>query len=124
MALLRGNKSKSKPSRGKDRSRKFIDLDELKMQDDFTGSDMVVRIVEINRYDDVSRLSEFTYGGTILIIDYSPVADDELIRRKVLDDIKYLGRDTGGDVAGFGKNMIILTPKGVSVDRNVVRGII
>ena len=124
MALLKGNKGKAKPSRRRDGSRKFIDLDDLKMQDDFTGSDLVIRIVEINRYDDVSRLSEFTYGGSILVIDYGPIADNELVRRKVLDDIKYLGHDTGGDVAGFGKNLIILTPKGVSVDRNIVRGII
>ncbi|MEM0155631.1 MAG: cell division protein SepF [Thermoplasmataceae archaeon] len=124
MALFKAKKTKLKSSKDSDGSRRFIDLDDMKLQDDFTGSDMVIRIVEINRYDDVSRLSELTYTGSILIIDYNPIAGDELVRRKVLDDIKYLGHDTGGDVAGFGKNMVILTPRGVSVDRNVIRGII
>lgn len=124
MAIFKGKKIRPKSSKSKDGTRRFIDLDEMKLQDDFTGSDMVIRIVEINRYDDVSRLSELTYSGSILIIDYGPVADDELVRRKVLDDIKFLGHDTGGDVAGFSKNMVILTPRGVSVDRNVIRGII
>jgi len=81
----------------------------------------MVRVAEIYRYEDVADLTTHVYNGNILLIDYSALGSDDLALKRITAELKNVARDTGGDVAGIGKNLIIATPSGIKVDRNKIR---
>jgi SepF-like predicted cell division protein (DUF552 family) len=82
----------------------------------------LVRLAELYRYEDLSHLTTHVYNGNILLIDYTTIANDELTLRRIVNELKSVARDTHGDVAGIGKNMLIVTPQGIKVDRNKLKG--
>lgn len=111
---------------GSAESEGYIDLGELVFEEEggALGEPVksMIKVAEIYRYEDIADLTTHVYNGNILIIDYSAVASDEFALKRITAELKNVARDTGGDVAGVGKNLIIATPGGMKVDRNKIRG--
>ena len=87
-----------------------------------TGAKLRVAIGEIQRYEDIKEISDFIYGGNILILDFSPISEEEVILKRVTNELKKMAKDIGGDIAGIGNNLMILSPNGVKIDRRKIRG--
>jgi hypothetical protein len=77
----------------------------------------LIRFAELRALDDLKHFSTFVYDGNILIIDFSKVQGDEILLRRLTNELRKLAADTGGDLAGLGDHHILLTPTGVKVDR-------
>ena len=113
-------KQVQKPSVGAD----YIDLEEYTQGSemfDATAS-MMVRVAEILKYDDLRDFANYVYQGNMLLLDFSAIAGDEIILRRVTGDLKKLVADINGDIAGLGKTMLIIAPTGVKIDRHKQRG--
>jgi SepF-like predicted cell division protein (DUF552 family) len=56
--------------------------------------------------------------------DVTPVETDQYIDLGALytNELKNVARDTGGDVAAIGNNLIVVTPSGIKVDRHKLKG--
>ena len=121
MALLR-KKSQSDSDRGKTEGRKFIDLNSFRFPEEKQGITTTLKVAEIYRFEDVRRITDQVYGGNIVLLDCSNVSNDEILMRRVIEEVKAIGRDINGDVAGLGKNLIAITPKGIVIDRTRIRG--
>ena len=104
----------------------YIDLGEIAFEEEGAALGepvrMQVKVAEIYRPDDIGELTTHVYNGNILIIDYSALASDELALKMVTAQLKDICRDTGGDVAGIGKNLLMATPTGIKIDRNKLKG--
>ncbi len=50
------------------------------------------------------------------------IANDEFALKTITAQLKDTCRDTGGDVAGVGRNMLMATPAGIKIDRNKIKG--
>jgi len=87
-----------------------------------TVAKMHVGIGEIQSYDDIKNLSDYIYGGNVLILDFSPISDEEVILKRITNDLKKIAHDIGGDIAGIGNNLMIIAPSGVKIDRRKIRG--
>jgi len=87
-----------------------------------TSAKMHVAIGEIQRYEDIKEISDYVYGGNVLIIDFSPISDEEVILKRITNDLKKMANDIGGDIAGIGNNLMILSPNGVKIERRKIRG--
>lgn len=87
-----------------------------------SGARMRVGIGEIQRYEDLKELTDFVYGGNVLILDFSAVSDQEVLLKRITNELKRITDDIGGDVAGIGSNLMIVSPNGVKVDRRKLRG--
>lgn len=110
------DKSRQRPEK------KFIDLSDFTVPDVSDGERKHLKVAEIQRYEDLVRISDYVYNGDILILDCTPVVDDELQMRRIIQEVRTIGRDVGGDVAGITKNLIAITPRGIGIDRNRIRG--
>ncbi len=102
----------------------YIDLEEYTEGAelfDATAS-MMVRVAEINKYEDLREYANYVYQGNLLLLDFTPIADDEVILRRVTGDLKKLVSDINGDIAGLGKTTMIIAPTGVKIDRRKARG--
>lgn len=102
----------------------WIDLGAMQFEDEaeaLAGGRSTIRMADIYRFEDLHTLTKYAYGGDILILDYTSIANDPVATKRMSSELKNVAKDTGGDVAGIAKNLIALTPAGVRVDRNKVR---
>jgi filamentous hemagglutinin family protein len=83
---------------------------------------MRVAIGDIERYEDLKNLTDFVYGGNVLILDFTAISDQEVLLKRVTNELKRITDDIGGDVAGIGNNLMVISPNGVKVDRRKIRG--
>jgi SepF-like predicted cell division protein (DUF552 family) len=80
-----------------------------------------VKVAEIEGYESLRPLSNFVYEGNILILDFTAIANDDLALRRIITELKRLVEDVGGDLAGISKNLLLVTPKNVAIDRHKIR---
>ena len=102
----------------------YVDLEKYveKTGETSAGASMYVRIGEIQRYEDLKEFADYVYGGNILILDFSPIADEEVILKRITNDLKKLTTEINGDIAGIGNNLMIVSPSQVKVERRKLRG--
>ncbi len=102
----------------------YIDLEEYTQGSEMfdANASMMVRVAEIHKYDDLRDFANYVYQGNLLLLDFSAIAGDEIILRRVTSDLKKLIADINGDIAGLGKTMLIIAPTGVKIDRHKARG--
>jgi SepF-like predicted cell division protein (DUF552 family) len=104
-------------------SETYIDLGAIEFEDEPQNRARTkVKVAELHRHEDLADLLNLVYNGHIVLIDFSPIATDELAMRRVSNEIKNVTRDTGGDAAGVAKNMLMVVPGGIAIDRKVMRG--
>ncbi|MFO7677543.1 MAG: cell division protein SepF [Thermoplasmatota archaeon] len=83
---------------------------------------MHVAVGEIQRYEDIKAISDYVYGGNILILDFSSISEEEVMLKRITNELKQMADDIDGDIAGIGNNLMIVSPSGVKVDRRKIRG--
>ena len=102
----------------------YVDLEKYvdTTQDKNISANMHVGIGEIQRYEDIKKFSDYVYGGNVLILDFSPISDEEVILKRITNELRKITDDIGGDIAGIGNNLMIVSPGGVKIDRRKIRG--
>jgi SepF-like predicted cell division protein (DUF552 family) len=103
----------------------YIDLEkyvETQGEGEAGGARMHVRVGEIQRYEDLKDFTDYVYGGNVLILDFSPIAEEEVILKRITNDLKKLIKEINGDIAGIGNNLMIIAPSDVKVERRKLRG--
>jgi SepF-like predicted cell division protein (DUF552 family) len=107
-------------------SEQYIDLTEMALEDEglsgIESAKTVVKVGELFRYEDLSALTGEIYNDNIVIVDYTSIANDDLTMKRITAELKNVARDIDGDVAGVGKNLLMITPRGVKIDRNKIKG--
>ena len=104
----------------------YIDLTEMSPEDEavlgIEGAKTLVRVGELFRYEDLSSLTNEVYNGNIVVVDFTSIGNDDLTMKRITSELKNVSRDVDGDVAGIGKNLLMITPRGVKIDRNKIKG--
>ena len=101
---------------------KYVEKSIDTSQADLQRAKMCVRVGEIQRYEDLKTFLDYVYGGNVLILDFSPLAEEEVILKRITSEIKKAVQDMDADVAGIGGNLMVITPSGVKIDRKKLRG--
>lgn len=124
MAPILRRKKQESSEEEKEEARKFIDLNDMKLpnEDEFDGAERSIKVAEVYRYEDVLKAEEFVYNGNILLLDFKQIINDDLLMRRIIDEIKSVSRDVDGDIAKISDNIIAMTPKGISIDRSRIKG--
>jgi hypothetical protein len=99
----------------------YVDLSELPWEGDAQTPRALVRVVEIFKEEDIGLMNSLLYEGNLVVVDYTPIANDELALKRVTSELKSVAQDTGGDVAALGRNFLLATPSGIKIDRTKVR---
>jgi SepF-like predicted cell division protein (DUF552 family) len=101
----------------------YIDLGAMYFEEEASAAGKgMIKLAEIYRYEDLSDLTQPVYDGNVLILDYANIANDTDTLRRITSELKAVARDTNGDVAAIGHDLIVVTPRGLKIDRNKVRG--
>lgn len=81
------------------------------------GASTYVKFAQVRALDDLKHFASLVYDGNMLVLDIKAVQQDEILLRRLGNELRKLAADTGGDIAGLGENHILLTPTGIKVDR-------
>ncbi len=104
----------------------YIDLGEMTFTEEGAALgepvQHLVRVAEVYRYEDINDLVTLVYNGSLLLVDFTAIANDELAVKRITNELKSCARDSGGDVAVVAKNLLMATPSGVKIDRNKIKG--
>jgi SepF-like predicted cell division protein (DUF552 family) len=100
----------------------YIDLGAMFSHEEGVFGGATVKVAEIYRFEDVNNLTQPVYDGNVLLIDYSNMANDQNELKRVTNELKNVARDTNGDVAAIGNNLIVVTPNGMKIDRHKIKG--
>lgn len=103
----------------------YVDLEKyvnVKGEKTTGAAKMYVAVGEIQRYDDIKTISDYVYGGNVLLLDFSAIAEEEVLLKRVTNELKRITDDIGGDIAGIGNNLMVISPSGVKVERRKIRG--
>jgi len=102
----------------------YIDLEKYveSSDDQAVSAKMHVRVGEIQRYEDLKEFTDYVYGGNVLILDFSPIAEEEVILKRITNDLRKLTGEINGDIAGIGNNLMIVSPSDVKIERRKLRG--
>jgi SepF-like predicted cell division protein (DUF552 family) len=103
-------------------SEQYIDLGTMYFPDESGATNGTIKVAEVYRFEDVGPISQPIYNGNIMLIDYSQIANDQALLKRVTNELKNVARDTNGDVAAIGNNMIVVAPNGVRIDRAKMKG--
>ena len=103
-------------------SEQYIDLGTMYFPDESGATNGTIKVAELYRFEDVGPISQPIYNGNIMLIDYSQIANDQALLKRVTNELKNVARDTNGDVAAIGNNMIVVAPNGVRIDRAKMKG--
>jgi hypothetical protein len=78
---------------------------------------MLVKVAELHSFEDLKTFQNYVYQGNMLILDFSSIAKEDIVLKRLTSEIKRVVADVGGDIAGMGKSYFIITPAGVRIDR-------
>lgn len=99
---------------------KYIDLSEYLEEErkgEETPATMFVHLTDIYRYEDLSELTKQVYDGNILVIDYTQISGNDVEMKRMISDLKLLAKDVKGDVSSIGKNLVMVTPTGIKIEK-------
>jgi hypothetical protein len=101
----------------------FLDLGAMGFEEEagLAGARSVVRLAEVIRFDDLHEATKHVYQGDAVFIDYTSIANDSVAVRRMSVDLKNIAKDVGGDVCGVSKNLLLITPAGMRIDRQKIR---
>jgi SepF-like predicted cell division protein (DUF552 family) len=101
----------------------YIDLSEHLDDTKVEGEpSLYVKVAELQRYEDLPDFIDYVYNGNLLLLDYSTLANDDIEKERIANELKKVVVDVGGDLAGLGRNIMIVAPAGVKIDRKKMRG--
>ncbi|MDI9645481.1 MAG: cell division protein SepF [Archaeoglobales archaeon] len=86
-------------------------------------AEMYIKVAEVTGLSEIPEIKREIYDGNIVIADVAFIKHDKLTLDRVLKDLKQLAEDVKGDIVGIGEDYVVVTPTGIKIDRNKIRGI-
>jgi len=86
-------------------------------------AETLIKVAEVTGLNEVPEIRRQIYEGNIVIADIAFLRHDKLTLDRILKDLKQLAEDVNGDIVGLGEDYVVVTPTGIKVDRNKIRGI-
>ncbi len=86
------------------------------------GGGMSVKVAEIHRYEELHELLNLLYAGSFLVIDYTAVSAEDLTMSRITNELRTAVADIKGDMVALKKNILLVGPTGVRIDRRIFRG--
>ena len=105
-------------SKGEGSAEDYLEIDLEKEQKD---SKVLVKLFVLKKYDDVNAiLNVLREGYTIAIIDIKVLkSKDPIELKRAVSKVKKTAEALEGNIAGFGDNLLIVTPPFAKIERDI-----
>ncbi|MCZ7362141.1 MAG: cell division protein SepF [Candidatus Methanoperedens sp.] len=109
--------------KAKSEAEDYEELDLSEFEDGFKDepTSMFIRVAELSNLDILPQLKKQVYEGNTLLIDVTPAKHDKLLFDRAIKDLKQVVNDVHGDIALIKEDQVIVTPRGVRIDRQKLK---
>ena len=80
-----------------------------------------VYIAEIGSQAEVVAIKDAVYDGNIVIADITRLGTSDAMMERVTGEFQEVVREVGGDIIQKGDDQIIVTPRGVAINRDKLK---
>jgi hypothetical protein len=102
----------------------YEELDLSEYEAEIAGeAETYIKVAEVTGLGEVPEIRRQIYEGNVVIADVAFLKHDRLTMDRILRDLRQLAEDVNGDIVGLGEEYIIVTPTGIKIDRNKIRGL-
>ncbi len=98
-----------------------LDLSEFEEGFKDEPTNMFIRVAELSGLDLLPELKKQVYEGHVVMVDVSPAKHDKLLFDRAIKDLKQVVSDVHGDIAMIKEDQVIVTPRGVRIDRQKLK---
>jgi hypothetical protein len=99
-----------------------LDLSEYEAEIEAEAA-MHIKVAEVTGINEIPEIKRQIYDGNIVIADIAYIRHDKLTLDRIIKDLTGFVEEINGDIVGLGDDYIIITPNGVKVDRQKIRGV-
>ena len=100
---------------------KYIDLGKYEGTDMMDEKGAFVKMAEIKGFQDIRSLTSMMYQGHIMLLDITSIANDELEIKRITSELNRVVDDINGDLCGVNRNLLLVTPRGIKIDRERIK---
>jgi len=95
-----------------------VDLGAYEFRNESAGNSRggVIRICTLERYEHLRDLVSLVYEGGAVIIDYGPISNDKMSITRMVNQLRKVVGDVGGEVMRFGHDQIIVTSAAITIE--------
>jgi SepF-like predicted cell division protein (DUF552 family) len=93
-----------------------LDVDDFDM--DAGEANVQVHIAEIDGQEDVIAIKDAVYDGDMVIADITRLRTEDRTVEHVIDELRQVATEVGGDIVQKGDDQLIVTPNGIAVSRS------
>ena len=100
---------------------KYIDLGKYEGGGLLEERGTTVKMAELKSFADIRGLTSMMYHGHIMLLDITPLANDELEIKRITSELNRVVEDINGDLCGVNRNLLLVTPRGIKIDRERIK---
>ncbi|WP_121821730.1 cell division protein SepF [Halostella salina] len=95
----------------------YVELDPADFDAGANEAAMSVHIAEISGKEDVMDIKDAVYDGDLVIADITRLRTEDPTAEHIIDELRQVAEEVGGDIVQKGDDGIIVTPTGVQISR-------
>jgi SepF-like predicted cell division protein (DUF552 family) len=96
----------------------YVDLDVDDFDTNGTAATLQVRFAEISEKTDVIDIKDAVYDGDIVIADITRHTTTDRTMEQIIDELKQVANEVGGDIVQKEDDQIVIAPGGVGISRS------
>jgi SepF-like predicted cell division protein (DUF552 family) len=96
----------------------YVELDVDDFDTDAGEANVQVHIAEIDGQEDVIAIKDAVYDGDMVIADITRLRTEDRTVEHVIDELRQVATEVGGDIVQKGDDQLIVTPNGIAVSRS------
>lgn len=76
-----------------------------------------IHIAEYDNQSDLMSVKDTMYEGDIVILDVAHLAGEDRTMNRLVEELRRVCEDIGGDIVQKGEEQVIIAPRGVAISR-------
>ena len=96
----------------------YVELDVDDFDADGAAATVQIRFADISEKNDVIDIKDAVYDGDIVVADIIRHTTSDRTMEHIVDELKQVANEVGGDIVQKEDDQIIITPGGVGISRS------
>ncbi len=95
----------------------YVELDIDDLETASGGAAMNVHVAEVSDQRDTIDIKDAVYDGDLVIADITRLRTEDRTVEHIVDELRQVADEVGGDIVQKGDDQLIVTPTGVKISR-------
>ncbi|MCG1002052.1 MULTISPECIES: cell division protein SepF [Halobacterium] len=95
----------------------YVELDIEDFDTNGGEASVTVHIAEIDGQEDIIAIKDAVYDGDVVIADITRLRTEDRTVEHVVDELRQVAQEVGGDIVQKGDDQLIVVPNGLAISR-------